>query len=59
MPILLLACLLNLFEGLLDKNYFVLAGGEINRTLPRPQSVEPFFQTHQISIPEVCDYFCT
>ncbi|CAF1299474.1 unnamed protein product [Rotaria magnacalcarata] len=29
-----------------------VAGGETLRTLPRPQSVEPFFQTHRIPIIE-------
>jgi len=43
--------------------FFSLAGGgEINRPsrpgiqrpFPRPQSVEPFFETHRIPLPDVC-----
>jgi hypothetical protein len=40
--------------GVLINVFSVLAGGGLNRTLPRPQSVEPFFQ---VTIPEVCDSF--
>ncbi|CAF3750248.1 unnamed protein product [Adineta steineri] len=29
-----------------------ISTGETNRPLPHPQTIEPFFQTHQISIPE-------
>jgi hypothetical protein len=42
--------------GVLINVFSVLAGGGLNRTLPRPQSVEPFFQ---VTIPEVCDSFFT
>jgi hypothetical protein len=38
----------------MDRKIFILA----DRPLPRPHSVEPFFQTHQIPIPEVYyDFF--
>ena len=34
----------------------ILAANDTIRPLSRPQSVEPFFQTHRIPISEVCYY---